>query len=656
MKIQSFLKLVEIQTKVASLFPFLTGVLFCYYEKQLFDPGRTALMFFSLLCLDMGVTGLNNYSDYRRARLREGYNYKEHNAMVRDRISHGQALAVIGLLFSASALTGLWLSWITSPLVLLVGGLSFAVGLAYSAGPVPLSRTPWGEALSGFFMGFVIFYLAYTINGLSEMKTVLTLLPPRGWPREAVLHVDLAETLRIFAVSLPLVLGIAGIMLANNICDREDDRINGRITLPLLIGLKPSRILMVLLYTAAFIDGILLLVLEILPPTGVLIPGAFLVIVPLLRRFLARPEKARTFVLAVKSFILLAMALTMTLAGGILLMGLTSCSAASPRVPWAPPENRFLLDTVCTLTLPQGTAPELYEKVFDEVEELENTLSAHRENSEIRRLSRRGDEALPVSEETADLVKASLEISRLSGGLFDISIAPLAALWGIGTETARIPDDEERRAAQELVDYRRIKVIPGDPPRIKAGRPGAALDLGGIAKGYAADEAARLLTEAGVERGIINFGGNILLVGRKPGNQPWWVGIQDPREPTGTYVGIVELSQPLAVVTSGIYERFFEEGGIRYHHILDPRTGAPARSGLLSVTIVHQKAMTADALSTAVFLMGLEKGSAFLESQKDTEGILITEKGEIFLSSGLEERFRMTGSGYTISQPARVQP
>lgn len=174
--------------------------------------------------------------------------------------------------------------------------------------------------------------------------------------------------------------------------------------------------------------------------------------------------------------------------------------------------------------------------------------------------------------------------------------------------------------------------------KVELKKVGQSIDLGGIAKGYAGDEAIKIYKKHGIESAYINLGGNVVVLGKKPNGKPWKIGIQNPRDIKGKYIGIVEVSDK-AVITSGDYERYFEENGKRYHHIFDPNTGYPANSGLISATIITGLSIEGDALSTAVFVLGLEKGIELVESLEGVEGIFITEDKNIYVTSGLENNF-----------------
>jgi 1,4-dihydroxy-2-naphthoate octaprenyltransferase len=265
----------------------------------------------SLLCIDMATTTANNYKDYRSANRREGYGYERHNAIVRDGLSQTSVLTVIAVLLTLAAVFGALLTLRTNLLVLLLGMLSFAVGLLYSTGPAPISRTPFGELLSGSFMGFVIPFLAAYVHvydrGLAEVEYAGGAL---------TIRFSVLEVLWIFLVSLPAVVGIANIMLANNICDMEDDLENKRYTLPLYIGKKRALTLFLVLYILSFADIAVLIAFGILP---IISAGVLLLWIPVqksCKAFFALQTKKDTFVLAVKNFAMINTLLTATVAAG----------------------------------------------------------------------------------------------------------------------------------------------------------------------------------------------------------------------------------------------------------------------------------------------------------------------------------------------------
>ncbi|HKJ85476.1 MAG TPA: FAD:protein FMN transferase, partial [Spirochaetia bacterium] len=261
-----------------------------------------------------------------------------------------------------------------------------------------------------------------------------------------------------------------------------------------------------------------------------------------------------------------------------------------------------------------------------------------------------GEEAVVVSPDTFEVVRQAVEYSRRTEGAFDVTVGPLVSLWGIGSGGEVVPAEQLIAEARASIDYAKVQL---DPARrtIYLPDPAMGVDVGGIAKGYAADEAARILREQGVDSALLDFGGNILTVGEKPDGSPWRIGIQVPDAGRGEYLGIAEVVD-LAVVTSGTYERYFIYDGVRYHHILDTETGYPARNGIESVTIITPESMRADALSTALFVMGAERAMAYVESQPDVEALFVNTENEVFMSSGMGDYFSLTNEAFTISELA----
>lgn len=315
LKLRSFLKLVEIQTKVASMVPFALGTVWAVYRYGEFNFLNFLLMLVSLLCFDMATTAINNYMDYKRARKVSGYNYEEHNAIVRDKLKESTVIAVILTLLVIASVSGFVLFLQTSPVVLIIGVLSFMVGIFYSYGPVPISRIPLGEAFSGFFMGFVITFLSTFIHIHDKIGVVLLSY------QDNMLSITLntVEILQIFLVSLPAVLGIANIMLANNICDIEDDIVNKRYTLPIYIGKEKALKLFKILYYIAYADILILLLLRALPLTSALVILTFPIVNKNIRVFFGEQTKKNTFVLSVKNFLIINVSGVLALSIGLLL-------------------------------------------------------------------------------------------------------------------------------------------------------------------------------------------------------------------------------------------------------------------------------------------------------------------------------------------------
>lgn len=291
----------------------------------------------------------------------------------------------------------------------------------------------------------------------------------------------------------------------------------------------------------------------------------------------------------------------------------------------------FAMDTVIWFQI--DGSQEALEQAKAEILRLDRLLSIEETGSEIVRLNR--GESRSLSEETAALLEQALDISRATGGAYDCTIQPVAALWGWYGDTPAVPPQEALDAAMSLVGYDAVTLDGGS---IAFAADGMGIDLGGIGKGYAAGRAAQVLRDAGVTSACLSLGGNIRAIGAKPDGSAWTIGIADPEAPA-SYLATLSVTD-CAVVTSGGYNRYFEEDGRRWHHILDPRTGYSADSGLGSVTIVAQDDALADGLSTALFVMGLEDACQFWrDGVYDFEAVLITDEGTIFVTEGLEDRF-----------------
>ncbi|HWR22983.1 MAG TPA: FAD:protein FMN transferase [Feifaniaceae bacterium] len=291
----------------------------------------------------------------------------------------------------------------------------------------------------------------------------------------------------------------------------------------------------------------------------------------------------------------------------------------------------FYLDTVISIAA-YGVKQEVVDDALNKVAEYENLLSKTIEGSDVWNINHANGQPVTVSDYTREVLEASAQTSAACGGAFDITVAPSVALWDFKSETPSLPDAEKLSKAAKLADYTKVK-LEGSTVTLPAGMQ---IELGSIAKGYITDKIAEYCRSRGVKRGILNFGGNVVVIGGRPDGAPWNVGIQDPIEPTGQPL-ITLPATDSAVVTSGVYERGFTLDGVRYHHILDPKTGWPVQNGLASVTILTKDSLTADAYDTACFVMGLEKGMALVESIPGMEAVFIDSENNIHYSSGLQK-------------------
>ncbi len=343
----------------------------------------------------------------------------------------------------------------------------------------------------------------------------------------------------------------------------------------------------------------------------------------------------------------------------ILIAFLTGCAPLSPQNNETSDEIKptvettFLMGTLIKITIyDEIEDKQIIQKTFDRIAEIEDKMTITKDNgkSEIIKLNNfAGEDFVELSPDTFYVLERGKYYSELTNGKFDITIGPLVKLWNIGTEQAAIPKQTEISNTLQLINHKDL-ILDQDNFKAKLNNPGMIVDLGAIAKGYAADEAAKVLKEAGINHAIINLGGNVLTLNTRPDGTPWRLGIQDPNEPRGNYMGIVKLNNQ-TLVSSGVYERYFEKDGAVYHHILNPETGLPEENSILSVSIITDESIEADAMSTVVFLLGLEKGMQMVEDTPNTEAIFITSDNKVYTSSGInEDIFEITNDKYILQR------
>jgi len=324
-------------------------------------------------------------------------------------------------------------------------------------------------------------------------------------------------------------------------------------------------------------------------------------------------------------------------------------SACAPRAESENTRTDFVLGTVCTIRLVTGGDDKTLDEVFARLRQIEDRMSANRDGTEIDAINKgAGGKPVVVSPDTFDVIAKALEYAKRTDGVFDPSVGPLVKLWNIGNEGAAVPSKDAIAKALVLIDWTKVQMDPVKST-VRLAAPGMRLDLGAIAKGYAADEVSRILKEHKVKAAVVDLGGNVLVYGRKKDGTPWRVGVQNPASDRGEYVGLVS-GYDMTVVTSGVYERFFIQDGKRYHHILDTTTGYPVENGLVSVTIIADKSIDADGLSTSVFALGLQKGMEFVKKTEGVEAVFIDSKDRVYLSPGANKVFKLTDSSYTFSE------
>jgi thiamine biosynthesis lipoprotein len=295
--------------------------------------------------------------------------------------------------------------------------------------------------------------------------------------------------------------------------------------------------------------------------------------------------------------------------------------------------------SVTVITPDEEAGRAAIEAAFEEIARVESLTTRYAGGSEISDLNamEEGYVGEPVGPEVTEIVARSLEIARESEGAFDITVAPLVELWPLTRDDFAVPDEAAVEEALWSVDWQAVQVDTA--AGTMTALPGIAVDLDGVAKGYAVDRATAVLGRMGIETGVVDAGGDVGFVGTPPNSEHWRVGIKHPRGEG--LLGVAHLDAS-SVATSGDYQRYAVIDGVRYHHILDPSTGRPAR-GVMSVTVSTDRCVDADALATAVFVLGRERGMALVERMPGVEAVMVTADGdavgEVLLSSGLAGRF-----------------
>lgn len=310
-------------------------------------------------------------------------------------------------------------------------------------------------------------------------------------------------------------------------------------------------------------------------------------------------------------------------------------------------ESELLMGTVVSVSLYDKQDQAILDKVFAKVKELESILSINEAGTLVDKINEEaGINPVKVDDDTYTIIKKGIEYSELSNGLFDITVGPIVKLWSIGLPEAKVPTQAEIDEKLPLIGYNDIELNDEDKT-VYLKRKGMIIDLGGIAKGYTADVISNILTEEGVKSAIIDLGGNIFAHGKKVNGDDWRIGIQDPYSDRGDKVGVITVSNK-SVVTSGIYERYIEKDGVKYHHILSPLTGYPYENEIAGITIVSDKSVDGDALSTSVFAMGVEEGMNFVNSIDGIDAIFVTKDNKVYITNGLKDNFSLTNESFTL--------
>lgn len=323
-------------------------------------------------------------------------------------------------------------------------------------------------------------------------------------------------------------------------------------------------------------------------------------------------------------------------------------------------EEQFLLGTYVRMRIYDEGKKDVLAKAFARVKELGDKITINQEGSEVDAINKEaGVKPVKVSDDVYYLLKEAYKYSEDSKGGFDMAIGSITQLWRIGFDDARKPAQTEIDAALKLVDYHKVEFNDADQT-VYLQEKGMLIDLGAIAKGYITDEAIKVMKANGVTTAIVDLGGNVYVLGHSPrdgGGKDWTVGIQDPNEARGSVLGTIKESDK-TLVTSGIYERYLEVDGVKYHHLFDPKTGYPFDNDIAGVTIITAKSIDGDGLSTAVFAMGVKKGLAYIESLDNgaTNAIFVTKEGKIYVTKPIEDEFVITEGGkYTMGTRSELE-
>lgn len=334
----------------------------------------------------------------------------------------------------------------------------------------------------------------------------------------------------------------------------------------------------------------------------------------------------------------------------VFIMGvmLVRCSTKDTNVVSEPmSRTNFFMGTVVKISLYDKKDNNIIDKAFDRIRKIENAVSINKEGTDLDKVNEAsGKSPVKVKDDTFIITKRGYEYSKVSKGSFDITIGPIVKLWSIGLPEAKVPTKEEIDKKLQLVGYEDLQ-LNEENKTIFLNREGMIIDLGAIAKGYTADAVAEVLKEEGVRSAIIDLGGNVFALGERVDGNPWRIGIQNPFEGRGQIIGTIEVKDK-SIVTSGVYERYIEKEGKKYHHILSPFTGYPYDNEIAGVTIVSSKSVDGDALSTTIFSKGLNEGLEFIEGIEDTEAIFVTKDKNIYITGGLKNILKINNSEFKL--------
>ena len=337
--------------------------------------------------------------------------------------------------------------------------------------------------------------------------------------------------------------------------------------------------------------------------------------------------------------------------GILLLLFLAGCQQQEEQPIKSNPSSKteFLMGTVVTVKIYDEGKEDVLEPVFERIQTLADQISVNDlAPSVIDEINANAGKApVKVPDDLLNLLETGKAYSDRSDGSFDITVGPLTSLWRIGFPDAKKPTQTEIDQVLPLINYQNVTINTEDQT-IFLQEPGMQLDLGAIAKGFITDEIIELLKENDVQSAIVDLGGNIYVLGKNASGKNWTVGVQDPFSPRGEILGKMKVSNK-SVVTSGIYERYLEVEGEKYHHLLNPQDGYPFDNDLAGVSVITDKSIDGDALSTVLFSKGLEEGLKYAGELDNVEAIFVSKEKEVYMTSGLMENFELTNESYQLA-------
>lgn len=309
--------------------------------------------------------------------------------------------------------------------------------------------------------------------------------------------------------------------------------------------------------------------------------------------------------------------------------------------------KEFLMGTYVIVQVYDEGKEAAVDLAFDRIKELEEKITVNEDGTELYQINQNaGKSSVKVSDDLFELLERSAEYSESPADGFDYTIGPIVDLWRIGYDDARLPSQDEIDAALSLVEHEHVQ-LNADEKSVYLEKLGMSIDLGAIAKGYIADEAMQVLIDEDVTVGMVDLGGNLVIRGDSPRREEggWNVGVQDPFSTRGEIAGFLNLKDR-SIVTSGIYERYLEVDGVQYHHLLSPETGYPFDNDIAGVTIISEKSIDGDALSTGVFSLGLEEGLAYVNGLKNIEAVFVTKDRDLYTSDGITATFNLSNTEF----------